>query len=84
MKISSLKEKKGLMKNIICFVMCALLLSACTMRTRPTTSKERELRLESDLLEMFKDQEEVKGPVTLYEALARTLKYNIDYRILPC
>lgn len=81
MKISSLKEKKGLMKNIICFVMCALLLSACTMRTRPTTSKERELRLESDLLEMFKDQEEVKGPVTLYEALARTLKYNIDYRI---
>ncbi len=68
------------MKNIISSIMCALLLSACILRPTPITEKEMRLRLTNDLQNMYKDQEELKGPVTLYEAIARTLRYNLDYR----
>ena len=61
--------------------MCVLMLSACIIRPTPTTLKDRKLRLTSDLQSMYKGQEEIKGPVTLHEAIARTLKYNLDYRI---
>lgn len=69
------------MKNFFSFVVCVLLLSACAIKPIPITDQERRLRLFSDLQNLFEDQEDVKNAITLHEAIARALKYNMEYRV---
>ncbi|WP_119681276.1 TolC family protein [Indioceanicola profundi] len=58
-----------------------LLTSACSVRPEPVTPEEQAARafLIRDML--FDGQEPLDGPVTLYEAIARGLKYNLDQRL---
>lgn len=63
----------------------AVLLSAlggCATVT-PTPLKEAELKVavERSVERVAADQEPISGPVSLYEAMARALKYNLDYRV---
>ena len=41
---------------------------------------EIESRAEADLAEAFTGQEPVTSPISLYEAMARAIKYNLDHR----
>jgi outer membrane protein TolC len=59
----------------------AALTSACAVRPEPLTDAEVETRIVQDLEAMFADQEPVDGPVTLHEAMARALRYNLDGRL---
>jgi outer membrane protein TolC len=45
------------------------------------TDKEVQERVAKDRLMMYADQEPITGPIGFYEALARALKYNLDYRL---
>ena len=59
-----------------------LLLSACGALTpKPYTQDETKARVALDRQQMYVEQEPVTGPITFYEAAARALKYNLDYRL---
>ncbi|MBS0340728.1 MAG: TolC family protein, partial [Proteobacteria bacterium] len=61
----------------------ALLLAACTsvVKEQPYTEDENSARAKADQVKMYADQEPVTGPISFYEAAARALKYNLDYRL---
>lgn len=58
-----------------------LFTSGCAVSPKPLTLAENSERAEQDLKALFADQEPVNGPVTLYEAMARAIKYNLDHRL---
>ncbi|MFM9924917.1 TolC family protein [Variovorax sp. H27-G14] len=58
-----------------------LLLSGCAMQTRPIEMGERRAAIVTERTAITANQEALSGPVTLDEAMARALKYNLDYRL---
>lgn len=58
----------------------ALALSACTVTANPF-SPEELAAIAATASDVAVDQEPLTGPVTLYEAMARALKYNVDHRV---
>ncbi|ARU88214.1 hypothetical protein B9K09_09640 [Pseudomonas sp. M30-35] len=60
----------------------ATLLTACSsMEPRPYTVEEQQQRILEDQARMYADQEPVTHAISFYEAVARALKYNLDYRL---
>jgi outer membrane protein TolC len=59
----------------------ALILSGCAVTPQPMSLADRQATLLSDRQAMFGSQETVGAPITLQEAMARALKYNLDYRV---
>ncbi|SPB13792.1 outer membrane efflux protein [Caballeronia novacaledonica] len=64
-------------------VACALsVLAGCaSLQPQPATTDQIRDRVVTDQLAMYDAQEPVKGPITFYQAAARALKYNLDYRL---
>lgn len=59
-----------------------VLLGACsTQKARPYTEDQLRERVVQDQQRMYADQEPVTAPITFYDAAARALKYNLDYRL---
>lgn len=67
--------KRGL---VICIVS---LLTACTITPQPLTVNDRYTEAKKDLNSLFSQQEKLVGNLNFEQALARGLKYNLDYRI---
>ena len=65
----------------VSFLLIFLYLGGCAVIPEPITVDERQDRAELDLATLFSDQEAVSGPISLYEAMARALKYNTEYRL---
>ncbi len=59
----------------------ALLVAGCTVTPKPLTDVERGAEAQADLKAMFAGQEPLTHPLTLQEAYARALKYNLDRRV---
>lgn len=59
----------------------ALAISGCAVTSQPIERSVSEQRAQSDLQGMFKDQEPLSGPLTLHEAMARAVKYNLEARL---
>lgn len=59
----------------------ALALSACAVEPQRLSQQEVSSALQGDLNRMFADQEPVSGPISLHEAMARAIKYNLDHRL---
>ncbi|MCQ2913604.1 MAG: TolC family protein [Alphaproteobacteria bacterium] len=57
------------------------ILSACALESEPYTAEQRFQRVGHDLSSLFDNQEEIIKPITLYEAMARAIKYNINQRV---
>ena len=58
-----------------------LLLGGCAVTPKPLTETDIQNRVAADKEVMFADQEAVTGPISLEEAMARALKYNLDLRL---
>lgn len=59
-----------------------LTLGGCSGVTpRPYTDEETRQRVQDDQALMYARQEPVTAPITFYEAAARALKYNLDFRL---
>ncbi len=69
------------MKILFSVVIGAVLLGACTVRPSPISISDRSLQALADRALMFAGQEEIDGPITLYEGMARGIKYNLDHRL---
>lgn len=58
------------------------LAAGCSTVPQPLSSEALGARAEQNLRQVVApDQEPVKGPISLYEAMARSLKYNLDYKV---
>jgi len=62
-------------------VVVATTLVGCAGKTDPFSTEERFARATADLSSMYEGQEAVTGPITIGEAIARALKYNLDNRL---
>ena len=58
-----------------------LLVAGCAVTTAPLHPGEIADRVRSDRERMYVDQEPVRAPLTLEEAAARVIKYNLDDRL---
>lgn len=65
------------MKKSILFL---LGLTACTVQNDPLTDEQLAARVQMDRTALFENQEAIVKPVTLYEAMARAIKYNAQNR----
>ena len=68
------------MKRLLASVSLVALLSACAMTPDPFTAEELAAQSAADRADMFKGGEPLSGPLTVSEAIARALKYNLDKR----
>lgn len=59
----------------------ALVLAGCTITPKLATQEEVRERVKSDTDRMYVNQAPISAPVSLEEAIARTLKYNLDYSL---
>jgi len=73
--------KHNCLKNFALFAFVSALTASCAVQTDPTTLGERSSRAAVDKAALFGGQEEIIKPITLYEAMARAIKYNSDQRV---
>lgn len=59
----------------------SLALAACAVAPQPLTKTEITTNARSHLRQVTANQQPVNGPISLYEAMARALKYNLDHRV---
>ena len=62
-------------------IILSLLMSGCSILPVSLTQEELKAQAEEDRLKVTQNQEAVSGPITLYEAIARALKYNLDFHV---
>ena len=58
-----------------------LALTGCSVMPEPLTLGDHSKRMDGDMVSLFEAQEPVTGPITLEEAMARAIKYNLDHRL---
>ncbi|MEL6736077.1 MAG: TolC family protein, partial [Pseudomonadota bacterium] len=59
----------------------ALLVAGCQIQPIAYNQAELSSYASDKLTRVTQDQEPISGKITLYEAMARSLKYNLDYRV---
>lgn len=62
-------------------ILCSLLLAGCAVLPTPLTQDEVASFADDKLARVIADQEPLSGSVDLYEAMARALKYNLDFQV---
>jgi outer membrane protein TolC len=64
------------------FLLLAASLAGCgSVKPKPYTDSDIKTRVEQDRAAMYGGQEPLVAPLTFYDAAARALKYNLDYRL---
>lgn len=59
----------------------AVAFTGCAVVPHPMTTDEQTAQLKHDRENMFNSQEAVAKPITISEAMARAIKYNLDHRV---
>lgn len=67
--------------KIVCALTAIVAFSACTVNPKPATQGEVIARVKDDTAAMYLRQVPISGSITIEEAVARALKYNLDYRL---
>lgn len=71
-----------MVRRLVSLCGVALIVSGCgAVQPKPYTEDEIKTRVDLDHQLMYADQEPVTRPITFYDAGARALKYNLDYRL---
>ncbi|HET6555389.1 MAG TPA: TolC family protein [Dyella sp.] len=73
--------KRALTISTMCCVLTMALSACVSQQPKPYTQDEINKRVVDDQARMYENQEPVAHPITFYEAAARALKYNLDYRL---
>lgn len=81
MESPALQPVTLLPKKLLAATLATLVLGGCAIHPRPLTTEQRSAMLQEDRQAMFAEQTPVSGPITLDEAMARALKYNLDNRV---
>jgi outer membrane protein TolC len=62
-------------------LLAAMMLCACAIKPEPITTSEIKSFATDRVTRVDADQEPIRGAVSLHEAMARALKYNLDTRV---
>ena len=82
MKLIKNLKPHALRQTRAAFLVCTLLiLGGCAITPKPLTEAENKQRVADDNAVIQKDQEQPSTAISLPEAVARALKYNLDYRV---
>lgn len=65
----------------LAITLACLGLAGCAVKPEPVTTEQQVQQALSDRTQMFANQEPVRGTITLDEAIARALKYNLQQRV---
>jgi len=57
------------------------LLAGCAITPQPLSDADKLQRITADRLTLFQNTEPVQGPLTVDQAMARAIKYNLDHRV---
>lgn len=68
-------------KRLVATGCLAALLSSCAISPEPLGMDEQTDVAKQRLSDVVADQEPVTAPIDLYQAMARALKYNLDYKV---
>lgn len=68
-------------RNYIIVLSFILLISGCSFIPIPFTAEELKDQASMDNARVTQNQEPVAGPISLYESIARALKYNLDFHL---
>jgi multidrug efflux system outer membrane protein len=72
---------RSVLRVVVSLGIALLALGGCTLVPHPLTDAERLAEADGDRAEMYGKQEPLHHPLTLHEAFARALKYNLDGRV---
>ena len=64
----------------VCVFILALFLAACTVTPDPLTRQELSKQADSDQATMFPKKHKLTGNLSLQEAIARAVRFNLDHR----
>ncbi|MBN3852067.1 TolC family protein [Paraburkholderia sp. Ac-20340] len=67
--------------TLVAVSVALLWLSGCAIKPTPFTDAERAQTAQADRTSMFANQQPVTGPISLDEAMARAIRYNLDHRL---
>lgn len=67
--------------TLLALSVATLLLGGCAVSSDPFSQQQSKQRVSADLSAMFKEQAPVSKPITLHEAMARALAYNLESRL---
>jgi len=59
----------------------AVVVAGCSVTPKPLEKEDVLTRVKEDTARMYVDQTAISGPVSMEEAVARALRYNLDYRL---
>lgn len=68
------------MRSLVLAIGSALVAAGCAVKPVALTDEAHLKRAVEDQRRLFDEQEPIKAPLTLHQAIARALKYNMDYR----
>jgi outer membrane protein, multidrug efflux system len=72
---------RSVLRVIASLAITLIALGGCTLVPHPLTDAERLAEADGDRAEMYGKQEALHHPLTLHEAFARALRYNLDGRV---
>lgn len=72
--------KPRIAKSIVVAI-TVMIMAGCSLSPEPITQCDRAERIAQDKENMFANQEPVRSVISLSEAMARSLKYNLDLRL---
>jgi outer membrane protein TolC len=68
-------------RNIAFVVAVGVFTVGCTVSPKPLTQEQLRAAGTERFSSLTANQEEVSQPISLYEAMARAIKYNLDYKV---
>ncbi len=68
-------------RSLAILLFLSLFVSGCSYIPVAFTKGELQEKAKSDRENITQNQEPVSGSISLYEAIARALKYNLDYHV---
>ena len=71
----------GFLPRSLVVVAVAAVVAGCTVAPKAITPEEVQQRVQYDTSKMYLNQAPITAPISLEEAVARSLKYNLDYRL---
>lgn len=78
---SSLRDRSPVLARTLILLAVTAVVAGCSVTPKSLTADEVRNRVTQDTARMYEGQEPISGPITMEEAVARALKYNLDYRL---
>jgi len=79
--INSIIVRPHLTRRALAAAIGVVFLNGCSLAPSPLTQQERQAQIGSDQVRLFDRQEPLVAPLTLYQAMSRALKYNLNHRV---